>query len=55
MSKSVFELPARVFEINSDTEIRNFNVSGSWFKLYVYVLPDTYSSGSYWLTTYIEE
>jgi hypothetical protein len=33
----------------------NFNVSGNYFEFYFYVLPDTYSSGSYRISYYIEE
>jgi len=34
---------------------KNFNISGNYFDFYFYVLPDTYSSGSYRITYYIEE
>jgi len=35
--------------------LTNFNISGNYFEFYFYVLPDTYSSGSYRITYYIEE
>jgi hypothetical protein len=55
MDKGTFEFPREVYDISMNSLSTNFNISGDYFEFYFYVLPDTYSSGSYRITYYLEE
>ena len=57
LPKNEFKYPMQIIEIKQDTpmEKRRFNVSGEYFELKIYIIPDTFSSGSYAMMAGIEE
>ena len=55
MDKDSFSYPKATYQIDKDSPQKNFNVSGNYFEFRVFVIPDTYASGSYRVDTFIEK
>ena len=55
MRKDAYELPIATYEVTSSTWPRTFNISGEFYEYKIYVMPDTYKSGSFAVSAGIEE
>ena len=55
MPKNEFKFPTYTFEVMLGSEQKSFNISGEYFEYMIYVLPDTYTGGTYAVTAWIEE
>lgn len=55
MEKDKFEYPKQIYNVILGTSQSNFNISGAYFEYYVYVLPDTFSAGSYHMDIELEQ
>jgi hypothetical protein len=55
MDVNTFEFPIQTYKITSSSQQNSFNVSGTYYQFYIYVLPDAFSSGSYRVSSYIEK
>ena len=55
MNKNEFSYPKQTYDVSKDSSQKNFNISGSYFEYILYIMPDTYSSGSYRVNAYLEE
>lgn len=54
MLKNNFEFPQFTFEVKADSVQKSFNVSGEFYEFIVYIMPDSFTSGSYSVDSYIE-
>jgi uncharacterized protein YxjI len=54
MPKNKFQFPSYSFEVKQDSQQKTFNVSGSYFEFLLYTMPDTFQSGSYQVSAFIE-
>ena len=55
MTKGTYEYPKKSYDITPDSISKNFNISGTYFEYQVYVIPDTFTSGSYRINVYLEK
>ena len=55
MNKGQFEYPMKVYTVGINSPQKSFNISGAYFEYRIYTMPDTYSSGSYRVTAWLEE
>ena len=55
MSKDTFEFPKDVQVINKDSQQISFRVSGEYYEFLIYIEPSSVTSGSYRLSTWLEE
>lgn len=54
MLKDKFEYPQKSIEVTVNSPQKSFNISGDYFEYLLYIIPDTYSSGSYRVNTFLE-
>ena len=55
MDKGAFTYPQQSYDVIVGSTQTNFNISSNFFEFLVYVLPDTFSSGSYRIDVMLEE
>ena len=55
MTKNEFSYPKQTYDVVKDSVQKNFNISGTFFEFRIYIMPDTYTSGSYRVNVYLEE
>lgn len=55
MDKNAFTYPQQSYDVVVGSTQTNFNISSTYFEFLVYVLPDTFSSGSYRIDVSLEK
>lgn len=55
MNKGKFEYPQQAYDVVVGSTQSNFNISSTYFEYLIYVLPDTFSSGSYRIDVTLEK
>ena len=55
MDKDVFSYPRQAFDVVLGSSQTSFNISSNYFEYLIYVLPDTFSSGSYRIEVLLEQ